>query len=485
MTIIDNMKGAFTADEGNYMDKQGNIVYGKLPREKMVNPFSLCRSLTWRQWVYFLVGYAAWTMDGYDFHSVSLSISNLAIYYGRPREEISTSITLTLMFRTLGAISFGIAGDMYGRKYPLIINLLFISVLQLATAYCTTFAAFLGVRTLFGIGMGGIWGLAASMSLENMPTESRGLFSGILQQGYALGYLIAALFNLTIVPKSPHSFKSLFFIGAGLTVLVALVRFMFPESEQYRRDKDLGKSGNHTKAFIEEAKIMLKTHWPRLAYACLLLTVMNCMSHGSMDMYPTFLQQTKGLSQEQASIATIIAKSGAIIGGSICSYYSQYWGRRAIIIGTCVIAACLIPFWVLPQTFTLLSIGGFLLFAMVQGAWGVVPIHLAELSPPAFRAVFPGLAYQIGNLFAAPIAQVISVASEHVHIVKDGVTRPDYGKVLAITMTFVFIAVAIVTAAGKEERGSHFHLSKRAGATTTAEGKIVDGSKSLESGVEK
>lgn len=248
----------------------------------------------------------AWTMDGYDFHTVSLSVSRLAVYYDQHREHITTSITLTLLFRSVGAVIFGLAGDLYGRKYPMIINLIIIAGLQLATAYCDTFPEFLGVRALFGIGMGGIWGLSASMALESryiplsntnkykrnhvtntiklvdMPVEARGLFSGLLQQGYALGYLIAAVFNLYVVPGSPYTWKMLFFIGAGLTLAVAFARLLFPESKQFIEQKKNGENPQgkqKVKLFLVDGKKIMKEYWRRALYAIVMMGMDTPFSH--------------------------------------------------------------------------------------------------------------------------------------------------------------------------------------------------------------
>lgn len=237
----------------------------------------------------------AWTMDGYDFFTVSLSISRLSEEFNEPRESVSRSLTLTLLFRSVGAILFGLAGDLYGRKWPLIVNLLVVSALQLGTAYCSSFKAFLGVRSLFGIGMGGIWGLSSSMALESvhlfldpsqhtliesvdLPMEARGLFSGILQQGYSLGCLVAAVFNLTVVPNSPHSWRVLFYIGAGLTTAVAIARLFFPESKQFiehkTRRKELGNysAAKRIKSFWTDLKGISRQYWKRMIYVTILMS---------------------------------------------------------------------------------------------------------------------------------------------------------------------------------------------------------------------
>ncbi|KAF8458159.1 major facilitator superfamily domain-containing protein [Terfezia claveryi] len=469
------LKSIFTTGEGVYINEHGEEVYGKLPRSKLENPFHIFMKPTAMNYLYFFVGWMAWTMDGYDFQSVSLSISNLAVYYQKERETVAASITLTLLFRPIGAIIFGLAGDLYGRKWPMIANLIIIACLQLATAYCKSFSTFLIVRSLFGIGMGGVWGNAASMGLENMPMECRGIFSGILQQGYALGYMIAAFINLYVVPKSSHSWKALFYIGAGATLGVAVMRLFFPESRQFleqrervRLNPELKVTGSKKmKAFTADTKKILRTCWRKCIYACLLMALFNSMSHVSQDMYPTYMQQTKGFSPQMSSKAVIIGNAGAIIGGTCAGYYSQFFGRRATIIVITLVGAAFIPLWVLPSKFAPLAAGAFTMQFCVQGAWGVIPIHLNELSPPQFRASFPGITYQIGNMISSPMAQIASTISEHwkVYLTVGGKIeeRPNYGLTQAVMMTVVLVLTAIWTACGDEARGSNFELARVAG----------------------
>ncbi|BFZ60046.1 hypothetical protein YB2330_001068 [Saitoella coloradoensis] len=460
------------------IDSNGHTHKRPIPRPKVPNPWHVIRLLNWKHWVYFLVGFAAWTMDGYDFHTVSLSVSRLAEFYGKPRADISQSITFTLLFRSVGAAVFGIAGDMYGRKWPLFVNLMIIAVLQVGTAYADSFKVFLAVRSLFGIAMGGIWGLAASMSLENMPVEARGLFSGILQQGYALGYLLGAVFNLTVVPHSPHSFRALFYIGAALTALVACTRLFFPESQQFLEAQRNRENGSHAAAFMKDAKKVLRMHWRRCLYAVVLMSGFNFMSHTSQDMYPTYMQQGKGFSPSKATLATLIAKVGALIGGTIGGYYSQFWGRRLTIMVSCVLGICFIPLWVLPTGLAPLIMGSFFVEGFVQAAWGVVPVHLAELSPPAFRAAFPGITYQLGNMISSPAAQILTTVAESLkkQVTVNGVRveRPDYGTTQAIMMAIIFTWVGVWAAIGKEERGAHFELAAAAGSGS-GEGEVGKG----------
>lgn len=240
---------------------------------------TVLRSLTWLQWAHFWCGWLAWTCDAIDFFSVSLSVTNLGTQFGRSTHDITTAITLTLLFRSLGAVIFGILSDRFGRKWPLVFNLAVIAVLQLGAGFTQTYSQFLAVRSLFGIGMGGIWGMAASTALENVPVEARGLASGVLQQGYAVGYLIAAVINLFLVPEVKAGWRSLFWCASGISLFAAVIRLLLPESEVFLRAKaESGgtQTAKKTKIFFHETKEMLKKHWLLCVYAVLLMTGTSC-----------------------------------------------------------------------------------------------------------------------------------------------------------------------------------------------------------------
>ncbi|KAL1741574.1 major facilitator superfamily domain-containing protein [Schizophyllum fasciatum] len=433
------------------------------------------RGLTWVQWAMFFSGWLAWTCDAIDFFSVSLSVKRLSEQFDRPVHDITQSITLTLLFRSVGAIIFGILSDRYGRKWPLVANLIIVAVLELGAGFMRTFREFLALRSLFGIGMGGIWGLAASTALENLPVEARGLASGILQQGYAVGYLLAAVVNLKLVPSTSETWRTLFWTAAGISFFAAIVRLLLPESEAFVRAReakmaegsDTGES--KTRLFLRETKQMLRQHWLLCIYAVLLMSGFNFLSHGSQDLYPTYLQVSKGFTDHQASIATIIGNCGAIAGGAIAGFISQYLGRRlTIIVFVCLIAA-FIPLWILPNGFSALAAGAFCIQFGVQGAWGVIPIQLAEMSPPAFRATFPGVAYQLGNMVSSASAQIEATGGDHQRTTlkhPDGspaldpagtpIEIPDYAKVQGILIGAVAAFVLLITVVGPERHGAHF-----------------------------
>ncbi|KIK68574.1 hypothetical protein GYMLUDRAFT_215299 [Collybiopsis luxurians FD-317 M1] len=446
--------------------------------------WTVLTELTPRQWAEFWTGWLAWTCDAIDFFSVSLSVTALSKQFGKGTTDITKAITLTLLLRSAGAVIFGIISDRYGRKYPLVFNLLLVCVLELGAGFVNTYSQFLAVRSLFGIGMGGIWGMASSTALENLPVEVRGLASGVLQQGYAVGYLIAAVINLYLVPEQSHSWRALFWTAAGISAFAAFLRFLVPESKVFLKAREdarlraeklgLPPSGGleKTRVFMRETGKMLKAHWMLCIYAVLLMTGFNFLSHGSQDLYPTYIQTSKGFSAHDATVMTIIGNCGAIAGGGIAGYLSQYVGRRLTIICFVLLVACFIPLWILPTSFGGLSAGAFCIQFGVQGAWGVIPIQLAEMSPPAFRATFPGVAYQVGNMVSSASAQIESTGGDHLKTtIKVPVSKdfpdgrkvvPDYAKVQGILIGCVAAFVLVVTLFGPEKHGSEFEKHRAA-----------------------
>jgi SHS family lactate transporter-like MFS transporter len=427
------------------------------------------REITLVQWALFFSGWLAWTCDAIDFFSVSLSVTNLETTFNKSAHQITTAITLTLLVRSAGAVIFGILSDRFGRKWPLVFNLVLCAVLELGAGFVQTFSQFLALRSLFGIAMGGIWGMAAATALENLPVEVRGLASGVIQQGYAFGYLIAAVINLTVVPN--HGWRSLFWCASGISIFAAFVRALLPESEVFLRAKEMERArgtntSKKTKVFLHETKVMLKRHWILCIYSVLLMTGFNYLSHGSQDLYPTYLQTSKNFTPHNATVATIIGNLGAIAGGAVAGYVSQYIGRRLTIIIFVLLVGVFIPLWIIPTTFSALSAGAFCVQFGVQGAWGVIPILLAEMSPPAFRATFPGVAYQLGNMVSSASAQIEATAGDHLKttIIKKGVRTvvPDYATVQGILIGVVAAFVICTTVFAPENHGAHFEKAKAA-----------------------
>ncbi|KAJ6491979.1 MFS general substrate transporter [Mycena sanguinolenta] len=425
-------------------------------------------SLTWLQWAFFWVGWLAWTCDAIDFFSVSLSVTALAEQFGKGTTDITKAITLTLLFRSVGAVLFGVFSDRFGRKWPLVFNLVLVAILELGAGFVQTFQQFLALRSLFGIAMGGIWGLAASNALENLPVGIRGLASGVLQQGYAVGYLLAAVISLQLVPAVHPGWRALFWTGSGISLFGACLRAMLPESTFFVQARKAAE--NHgivsekekTRVFLRETGRMLKEHWALCVYAVLLMTGFNFLSHGSQDLYPTYMMKTKGFNSHSATIATIIGNCGAVAGGAFAGWISQFLGRRITIIAFTLLTAVFIPLWIIPSSFSGLAAGAFCVQFGVQGAWGVIPIHLAEMAPPAFRATFPGVAYQMGNMVSSASAQIESTGGDHLKTTVKGVVVPDYAKVQGILIGVVAAFVLFITIIGPENHGSHFEKHRAA-----------------------
>lgn len=253
---------------------------------------------------------AAWTADGYDFNSLNLVTTQLSDRYDKSLPSITLSITLTLLFRPVGAILLGVTSDMFGRKWPLVVNLWILAALQVGTAFADNYTAFVAVRSLFGIAMGGVWGLSAALALENMPVDARGLFSGILQQGYSIGYLLAAVINITVVPHSSEGYRAIFHVGAGLSALVGTVQMFIPESKIFAKTEDTSgvpqqSQSTRIRLFLKDLHLVARQYWKMFLYCILLCTAFNWMSHGAQDMYSTYMKLGKGFSNTGMSVATI------------------------------------------------------------------------------------------------------------------------------------------------------------------------------------
>ncbi|SPO07564.1 probable permeases of the major facilitator superfamily [Cephalotrichum gorgonifer] len=424
--------------------------------DRIQNPISLFAQLSLRDWLFFLVGFASWTADAFDFHALSIQTKKLADYYDQSKTNITTAITLTLLFRSVGAAIFGLAGDKYGRKWPMVLNMVVLGVLQIATIYSRTFAQFLAVRSLFGIFMGGVYGNAIAMALEHCPSNARGLMSGILQQGYSLGYVLAACANLG-VGDGPESWKTVFWVAAGLSIGIGLIRTLFPESKQFLEAKEKGDKVSSPGAFWRDIRQMLSKEWRICVYCIILSTWFNYYSHTSQDSYTTFMLTQKELDNSGASRASIIMKTGACVGGTIVGYLSQFFGRRRAIICSALISGLLIPAWILPEGERSLSASGFFMQFFVQGAWGVIPIHLNELSPVAFRSTFPGLTYQLGNMISSPSTQIVNGIAENVFItLKSGDVVEAYGPTMGVATAIIVMGIVVTTMFGPERRGRQF-----------------------------
>ncbi len=380
-------------------------------------------------------GFLGWTLDAFDFFLVVFCLTAIAKEFHRSDKEIAFSITLTLAFRPVGAFIFGLMADRYGRRIPLMIDLVFYSAVEVATGFAHSFTTFLVLRALFGIGMGGEWGVGASLAMEKVPPRLRGFLSGLLQEGYALGNLLAAGCFFFVFPR--WGWRPMFFIG-GLPALLALfVRFNVQESEVWRKTRQSNWSSLGRE---------IVSHWKLFLYLTLLMMTVNLCSHGTQDMFPTFLQRHFGMGPTQRSAITAISMVGAILGGVLFGFFSDRFGRRRAMIIALIGAILCIPLWAYAPSLTLLVLGAFLIQFMVQGAWGVIPAHLSELSPDSVRGFLPGFAYQCGVLLAGSVAYIEATLAEHT----------SYANAMALTALVVFTLAAIVVSLGREKKGIQF-----------------------------
>jgi SHS family lactate transporter-like MFS transporter len=379
-----------------------------------------------------LAGFLGWTLDAFDFFLVVMTLTSIAQEFHRSDAEIALTLTVTLAFRPVGAFIFGLMADRYGRRIPLMIDIVFYSVMEVLSGLAPSYASFLVLRALFGIGMGGEWGVGASLVMEKAPVGRRGTYSGLLQQGYAAGYLLAALCYFLVFPR--WGWRPLFFIGGVPALLALFVRFRVSESEAWRRTR------HRDWAALGRA---IAGNWKLYLYLTALMAAMNLVSHGTQDLYPTFLQRGLGFSVGQRSALTALSMVGALAGGVLIGRFSDRWGRRRAIVLTLSAALLIIPLWAFAPNIPLLVLGGFAMQFMVQGAWGVIPAHITELSPDSVRGFLPGFAYQCGVLIASSIGTLEAMIADHM----------TYAWAMAATAATVFVLGAIVAAMGKERLG--------------------------------
>ncbi|KAK7206080.1 sugar transporter family protein [Myxozyma melibiosi] len=424
------------------------------PGTRITNPFPALRLLSRKQWLFFLVALAGWTWDAFDFFTVSLVTKALAEDLNVTVKDITWGITLVLMLRSVGAVIFGLLSDRFGRKWPFVANCFLFIVLELGTGFVQTYKQFLGVRALFGIAMGGIYGNCAVTALDDCPLEARGIISGMLQEGYALGYLLAVIFNRALTYTTAKGWRSLFWFGAGPPVLIIIFRLCLPETDTYLAQKFVEREDKKTE-FVKAAKHSVKDYWHIMIYLVILMAGFNFMSHGSQDLYPTMLDVQLEFSSDKSTVTMVVANLGAIAGGIVFGHISETVGRRLTIIIACVLGGALVYPWAFVRNNGIMAAVFFLQF-MVQGAWGVIPIYLSEMSPPTIRAFIVGLAYQLGNLASSASSTIESTIGKRFPLAEtelsaaSSVKRYDYGKVMAIFMGCVFAFVLIVIFLGPE-----------------------------------
>jgi MFS transporter, SHS family, lactate transporter len=396
------------------------------------------RRLTAAQRNTFIACFLGWSLDAFDFFILTFCISALAGQFQVKVSEVTEAVFITLAFRPVGAFLFGMMADRFGRRLTLMVDIIAYSVFELASAFAPSLKVFIITRALFGIAMGGEWGVGAALAFETLPAEKRGFFSGLLQEGYAVGYLMAALVYGTVFELV--GWRGMFVIGALPAFLVIYIRTKVDESPAWRegrvaksREPRLGKNiVKYLGAFV------LMT---------ILMFAFNSFSHGTQDLYPTFLTRGHHLGPKAVMFVTVIANLGALAGGIVFGSWSEKIGRRRAILIAALLAIPVIPLWAYSRAIPMLALGGFAMQFMVQGAWGVIPAHLNELSPPAVRGTFPGFAYQLGNLLSSKNSVLQAKLIEQ----RYGGRFPP---VLAWTVLLVASLVAFVTMSGKERRGA-------------------------------
>jgi len=386
----------------------------------------------------FVACFLGWSLDAFDFFILIFCVSALATQFQTKVSAITEAIFLTLAMRPVGAFLFGLMADKFGRRPTLMVDIIAYSVFELASAFAPSLKVFLIMRALFGVAMGGEWGVGAALAFETLPAEGRGFFSGLLQEGYVVGYLMAALVYGTLFQFV--GWRGMFVIGALPAFLVIYIRTKVDESPAWLQGQVSRKAESHLGRDIwSHAGIFL--------FLVVLMFAFNSFSHGTQDLYPTFLQKNLDFNPTTVSFIAIIYNLGALLGGIAFGTWSERIGRRRAIVIAALLAIPVIPLWAYSHTVPMLALGGFLMQFMVQGAWGVIPAHLNELSPSGVRGTLPGFAYQLGNFLSSRNSVVQAKVAEMRY-------GGRYPPVLAWTVLIVASLVAIVTLSGRERRGA-------------------------------
>jgi len=379
-----------------------------------------------------VASYLGWMLDAFDFFLLVFVINDVSREFGVGNSSIALAITLTLAMRPLGAFVFGRLADRFGRRPVLMLDVGLYSLFGFSTAFAPNLMVFLAIRCLFGIAMGGEWGVGASLTMETIPARARGFVSGVLQSGYPSGYLLASLVFAVLYPHI--GWRGMFMVGVLPALLILYIRSKVPESPAFRRERA---------AKVTTAHVLVR-HWKLAIYAILLMTAFNFFSHGTQDLYPTFLQKQRHFDHDTVSAIAILYNVGAILGGLSFGTVSQRLGRKRAII---LAALCAIPavwLWAFSPSLTLLAAGAFVLQFFVQGAWGVIPAHLNEISPAEARGAFPGTVYQLGNLIASTNVYLQAVFAER--------NGDNYALALAAVAVAAGLAITGLVWLGREAR---------------------------------
>ena len=396
------------------------------------------RDLTPKQRGTVLASYLGWTLDAFDFFILVFVMEDIAKEFGSNITDVTFAIFLTLAARPLGALLFGLAADRFGRRPVLMINILAYSLLEFASGFAPSLAALLVLRALFGVAMGGEWGVGASLTMESIPPRTRGAVSGLLQTGYPSGYLIASIVYFALYGLI--GWRGMFMVGALPALLVVYIRAKVEESPAF-----LARTSVRDEPSLIRT---LRNNAGRFLYVVLLMTAFNFFSHGTQDLYPTFLRLQHHFDPHTVGLIAIVYNIGAILGGITFGTLSERIGRRRGIVIAALGALLVIPLWAYGTAPVTLATGAFLMQFAVQGAWGIVPVHLNELSPHDVRGTFPGFAYQTGNLLASANA-TLQASIAHAN-------GGNYAFALALVAAIVAVVLAALTALGIEARGVKF-----------------------------
>ena len=389
-----------------------------------------------------IASFLGWMLDAFDFFLVVFVLPRLATDFKTSITAVTVAIGVTLAMRPVGAFLFGRLGDRYGRRPALMASILLYSAMELATAFAPSLYVFIALRALYGIAMGGEWGIGAALAFETVPVRSRGLVSGILQAGYPCGYLLASVVFGLLFDRI--GWRGMFVVGAAPALLVFYIYGKVPESRTWTA----GRTGSRQRSLLEG----LRGHWLLGLYAIALMACFNSFSHGTQDLYPTMLGKQLGFSTGTISGIAVVYNIGAILGGMLFGSLSSRLGRRRAIALAAALSLIMLPFWAYSTTPVTLAIAAFGMQFMVQGAWGVVPVHLNELSPEGLRGTFPGVVYQLGNLLTAFNGTLqAAIATARVH---DG--HPDYSFALAALCGVVAVALVLLALLGPERRNVRF-----------------------------
>ena len=394
-----------------------------------------------------VAAYLGWTLDAFDFFLMVFMFKDISAELHSSMQVVSTAVLLTLGMRPVGAFLFGRLADRFGRKPTLVWNILAYSFLEMASGFAPSMTTLLFVRALFGIAMGGEWGVGSALTMETIPASSRGFVSGLLQCGYPSGYFLASLAVYLFYDRL--GWRYMFVLGVVPALLVFFIRRGVDESPSWQEEQHKPREGLIS---------VLRRDWKLAVYGILLMTAFNFFSHGSQDAYPSmFLKVQHHFDTHLSSLITAVANIGAICGGLFFGSISEKIGRRKAIMIAALIALPALPFWAFGSTPLILGAGAFLVQIAVQGAWGVIPAHLNELSPPEIRATFPGFVYQLGNLLAASNLNLqVAIAEAHGN---------DYGTALAIVVGTVAIVIALLMVVGPERRGVAMSAAQRLAQT--------------------